>query len=139
VPAADGVQAPPAEARALERGVSLVDLRVPPGSPIFVAARRSDLVRLNDPLLYVLANRNNPYYEDFGLEAGGRAQRHIVSVLARARPAMVVRWTDPASSAREPNLRGRPTGVQTLDRWIGSHYRLLARLYHYDVLVRARG
>jgi hypothetical protein len=133
------VQAPPAEARALERVVSLVDLRVPPGSPIFVAARRSDLVRLNDPLLYVLANRNNPYYEDFGLEAGSRAQRHIVSVLARARPAMVVRWTDPASSAREPNLRGRPTGVQTLDRWIGSHYRLLARLYHYDVLVRARG
>ena len=139
VPPADGVQAPPAEARALARVVALVDGRVPPGRPIFVAARRSDLVRLNDPLLYVLTDRDNPTYEDFGLEAGAAAQRHIVATLTRARPPVIVRWTDPASSAREPNLRGRPTGVHTLDAWIGAHYRLFARLYHYDVLTRAHG
>jgi hypothetical protein len=139
LPVADGVQAPPAEARALERVVSLVDARVPPERPIFAAAQRADLVRLNDPLLYVLTNRDNPTYEDFGLEAGAAAQRRIVARLARIRPGVIVRWTDPASSAHEPNLRGRPTGVHTLDRWIGSRYRLLARLYHYDVLTLARG
>ena len=34
--------------------------RVPPGRPIFVANPRHDLVRVGNPLLYVLADRENP-------------------------------------------------------------------------------
>ena len=48
---------------------------------------------------------------------------------------MVIRWTDPLGSRREPNLRGRPSGVHMLDDWLARHYRLERRLYHYDVLV----
>jgi hypothetical protein len=135
VPVADGAQAPPREARAIERMVALVHSRVPPDSPIYVAPRRSDLVRFNNPLVYVLTERDNPTGEDFGLQAGAAAQRRIVAVLARVRPAAIVRWTDPLSSRPEPNAGGRATGVRILDVWIAAHYRLLARLYHYDVLV----
>jgi hypothetical protein len=48
---ADGVQVPPPQARALERTVRLVQARVPPGRPTYVATLRSDLVRINSPLL----------------------------------------------------------------------------------------
>jgi hypothetical protein len=138
VPVADGVEAPPREARAIERMVALVKSRVPPGRAIYVAPRRSDLVRVNDPLVYVVTERDNPTREDFGLQTGAAAQHRIVGVLARVRPTVIVRWTDPISSRREPNLRGRPSGARTLDDWIAGHYRLLERLFHYDVLVVAR-
>jgi hypothetical protein len=132
---ADRVQAPPAEAGAIDRMVSIVDSLVPPGQPIYVLPRRSDLVRYDDPLIYVLTERANPTREDFGLLTSATAQAQIISVLARVRPRVIVRWTDPVSSSREPNLRGRSSGVHTLDAWVAAHYRLDARLYHYDVLV----
>ena len=135
VPVADGVEAPPQEAAAIDRMVRVVDRLVPAGQPIYVVPRRSDLVRYDDPLIYVLTERPNPTPEDFGLLTGAAAQAEIVSELARVRPRVIVRWTDPVSSSREPNLRGRSSGVHTLDRWIAAHYRLYARLYHYDVLV----
>jgi hypothetical protein len=138
IPVADGVEAPPAEARAIERMVALVHAYDPSEEPIFVAARRSDLIRINAPLIYVLAARSNAYREDFGLETGAAAQEQIISALTAARPRVIVRWTDPTSSAEEPNLRGRPSGVHTLDAWIAAQYSLLARLYHYDVLVIRR-
>ncbi len=137
VPVADGVTAPPAQARAIERMVALVDANVPPGQPIYVLPRRSDLVRVGDPLIYVLTERNNPSSEDFGLQTGAAAQAQIVSMLARVRPRVLVRWTDPTSSQPEPNLRGRSSGVHTVDDWVAAHYRVLARLYHYDVLIAA--
>src|SRR3989440_1091300 len=52
--AADGVEAPPAEARALERVVADVHARVPPGEPIYVAPRRSGLVAYSNSILYAL-------------------------------------------------------------------------------------
>jgi hypothetical protein len=139
VPVADGVEAPPAEAAAIDRMVRIVDALVPPGRPIYVVPRRADLVRFDDPLIYVLTERDNPTPEDFGLLTGAAAQATIVSELARTRPRVIVRWTDPESSSREPNLRGRSSGVHTLDRWIAAHYRLDARLYHYEVLVASTG
>jgi hypothetical protein len=135
-PGADGVEAPPAEARALARVIATVRARVAPGEPIYVAPRRSDLIKVNDPLIYVLADRDNASGEDFGLLAGDAAQRRIVARLERTRPRVVVRWTDPESSAREPNRRGVPSGSRRLDEYLAGHYRLLERLYHYDVLVR---
>jgi hypothetical protein len=135
VAVADGAKAPPAEARSLARMVRLVQERVPPGHPIYVAPRRSDLVRFNAPLVYVLTERDNPTRRDFGLETSAAAQAEIVATLRRVRPKAVVRWTDPIQNVQEPNLRGRPSGVHTVDDYLAIDYRLLERAGYYDVLV----
>jgi hypothetical protein len=135
VEAADAVEAPPREARALERVVADVDARVPPGEPVYVAPRRSDLVTYSNSIVYVLADRDNAAGKDFGLVTSAAEQEAIVDRLRERRPGVVVRWTDPLSSKEEPNLRGRPSGSRALDEYLASEYRLLERLYHYDVLV----
>jgi hypothetical protein len=136
VPAADGVRARPAEARALARVARVVRRRVPPEEPIYVAPRRSDLVAFSAPLVYVLAERDNPQREDVGLWSSRAAQERIVSVLARSRPRLVVRWTDPLSSRREPNPRGRPSGSHVLDDYLARAYRPVERLHHFELLAR---
>jgi hypothetical protein len=133
--AADGVEAPPGEARSLAWVVNEVRRRVPPGRPIYVAPRRSDLVRFNNPLVYVLSERDNPLREDVGLQARPAEQARIVRALRRVRPRVVARWTDPLSARREPNKGGRPTGSRALDRYLASAYRELARRGHYVLLV----
>ncbi|MEA2469180.1 MAG: hypothetical protein QOE38_178 [Thermoleophilaceae bacterium] len=135
VAAADGVEAPPREAQALERVVADVDTLAPPGQPIYVAPRRSDLVTYSNSIVYVLADRDNAAGRDFGLVTSAAEQQAIVSRLRARRPRVVVRWTDPLSSKEEPNLRGRPSGSHVLDEYLASTYRPLERLYHYDVLV----
>lgn len=136
--AAPGVRVPPSEARALPRVVALVRRLVPPGEPIYVAPRRSDLVRQTHPLLHVLADRPNVLHRDAFLQARPEEQAGIVAALRRERPRAVVRWTDPASSRAEPNARGRPSGSRALDRYLADAYRLRARFGRYDVLM-ARG
>lgn len=135
VPVGDGVQAAPVDAAALPEVVRLVQSRVPRGHPIYVAPLRSDLVRINDPLLYVLAERPNVTHGDFGLLTSLDAQRRIVDALTAARPGAVVRWRDPVSVQREPNRRGTPTGVHYLDQWLAANYRLLKHAGYYDVLI----
>ena len=135
VPAADGVKTRPPEARSIERIAELVDARVPAGEPIYVAPARSDRVRFNDSLMYVLVERENASDVDYGLIARAGVQREIVADLERERPKVVVRWTAPVASQEEPNRRGDATGVRILDAWIASNYRLAERLHHYDVLV----
>jgi hypothetical protein len=135
VEAADGAEAPPEEARALERVVGLIHARVPPADPIYVAPRRSDLVAYTNAIVYVLADRDNAAERDFGLLTSSEEQREIVEQLRSKRPRVVVRWTDPLSSEVEPNLRGEPSGSRELDEYLAADYRLLERLYHYDVLV----
>ena len=135
LPAADGVKAAPDEARALERAVGLVRDLVPAGEPIYVLPRRSDLVTLSAPVVYVLADRDNPTRQDHGLLTGARQQRALVATLSRVRPAAIVRWTDPLSAEPEPNLRGRSSGVGLLDDWVAENYALRLRAGHYDVLV----
>jgi hypothetical protein len=135
VAVADGAKAPPAEARAIERMVRVVQARVPPGEGIYATTLRSDLVRINDPLIYVLTERDNVLDADFDLLTSAVAQRRIVSELRAVRPRAIVRWTDPASVEREPNRRGLPSGSRELDRHLASNFRLLERAGHYDVLV----
>ena len=135
VEVADGVSAPPEDARALEEVVPLVRALVPAGEPMYVAPRRSDLVAFSNPLLYVLAERPNPTDRDFGLLARRDEQLRAVTALRRARPRAVVRWTAPISSRREANRRGRSSGDRTLDRYLEAEYRLLRRAGDYDVLV----
>jgi hypothetical protein len=135
VPGAGGVRVPPVDARALPRVKALVQHLVPPGEPIYVAPRRSDLVSFSDPLLHFLVGRPNVLHRDVLLQAEPREQRRIVAALERARPKVVIRWTDPASSQPEPNRRGRPSGSRALDEYLQSAYRLRARFGYYDVLV----
>ena len=134
---ADGVKAAPTDARALPRVVRLVQSRVPPGQPIYAVPLRSDLVRINDPLLYVLVGRPNLFREDYALQTSDSDQRRIAAALGRARPAVVIRWLDPISAQREPNRRGTPSGSRYLDSWLAAHYRLLRRDGYYAVLVPA--
>ena len=96
---------------------------------------RSDIVRIGNPLLYVLTDRHNAARRDFGLLSRAKEQRETVADLEREAPGVIVRWTDPVSVEREPNLRGHPSGVRILDDWIGDHYVLERRIGHYDVLV----
>jgi hypothetical protein len=135
VAGAGGVEVPPGDAAALPRVVALVDRLVPPGQPIYVAARRSDLVTFSNPLLHFLVRRPNVLRRDVLLQAKPAEQRTIVAVLRHTRPRVVIRWTDPASSTPEPNLRGRPSGSRALDAYLGRAYRLRARYGSYDVLV----
>jgi hypothetical protein len=132
---ADGARTAPAEARAIERLVAEVDRRSAPGDPIYVAPERSDLVPFTNPLVYVLADRDNATDRDYGLLARAGTQRRVLRQLERARPRVVVRWTDPLGTRREPNRRGRPSGVHLLGAWLARGYRLALRLHHYDVLV----
>lgn len=135
LPVADGAKAPPAEARALERMVRAVQRVAAPGEPIYTITRRSDLVRFNQPLVYVVAERPNPTRHDYAIQTSAADQRTLVRELTRARPRAIVRWTDPISVVREPNLRGEPTGSRVLDRWVADRYRLLERYGSYEVLV----
>ena len=68
LPGTGGVKAPPKEAAVLRRVVPYVQARVPPGEPIFVAPRRSDLVRFDNLIFYILADR------DTVLDAGATLQ-----------------------------------------------------------------
>jgi hypothetical protein len=133
---ADGVRVEPAEAEALPRVVRLLQAEVPPGEPVYVAPRRSDLARLGNPLLYVLADRPNALDADFPLFARREVHEQVVADLRAARPEVVVRWTDPESSIAEPNLRGRISPYRGLDDLLQSDYEPLGSSGHYEVLVR---
>jgi hypothetical protein len=138
---ADGVRTDPANAAALGRLGRAVHRRVPPGEPLFVANPRFDLVRVGDPLLYVLLERPNPTRYDVmqpGVVTTAPVQRELVRDLERARPRVVVRWLDPTAVRREPNGAGRSSGVRILDRWLAREYRPLERYGSYAVLVPRR-
>jgi hypothetical protein len=139
LPVADGVRVRAGRAEALERAVREVRNRVPPGEPIYVATRRSDLVTSGDPLFYVLAGRPNPTRYDIqapGVITSVPVQREIVRALERARPRSVVRFTARVTAAPEPNRAGESTGVTILDDYIERAYKPVARTGPYVVSAR---
>ena len=75
--------------------VALVQKLVPPGEPIYVAPRRSDLVTFSNPLLHYLTDRPNVLRRDVLLQAKPQEQARIVAALERARPKAIIRWTAP--------------------------------------------
>jgi hypothetical protein len=131
-----GIRVPAAEARALPALAARVQQLVPPGEPIYVAPRRSDLVTLTNPLVHFLVRRPNVLDRDVSLQAKPEEQSRIVAALRRTPPRVVVRWTDPVSARPEPNSRGRPSGSRALDEHLAAAYRLEARHGAYDLLVR---
>lgn len=135
LPGVPGIRVPPAEAEALPPMVARVQQLVPPGEPIYVAPRRSDLVTLTNPLVHFLTRRPNVLRRDVIVQARPEEQARIVAALRRAPPRAIVRWTDPLSSRVEPNARGRPSGSRVLDEYLGAEYRLDRRFGAYDVLV----
>jgi len=136
---ADGVKAPPDEARALSELSRYVRERVPPGRPVFVANPRHDLVRVGNPLVYVLVGRPNPTRYDVmqpGVVTTADVQREIVGDLERTRPELVIRWLSPLADQREDNDAGRSSGVRVLDRYLARAYAPDRRFGEYQVLSR---
>jgi hypothetical protein len=70
------------------------------------------------------------------LQALPSEQRKTVAAIERERPRIVVRWTHPLSSQREPNERGRPSGSRLLDSYLARRYRRVATFGFYRVLER---
>jgi hypothetical protein len=131
---ADGVEAEPEDADALPRAVASVHELVPPEEPIYVVTLRSDLVRIGNPLFYVLANRPNLMDTDFALQTSAADQTEIVEQLEAARPKAIVRWTDPDSARAEDNRRGEPSGSRILDEYLARAYRERDHFGYYLVL-----
>jgi hypothetical protein len=129
------VRVPPEDADALPRVIALVHELVPPGEPIYVAPRRSDLVSFTNPLLHYLTGRPNVLRRDVLLQAKPEEQLRIVAALERAKPKAIVRWTASESAKPEPNRRGRPSGSRALDDYLSHAYELRARYGDYEVLV----
>jgi hypothetical protein len=134
-PSGDGVQTSPQDARALAALQRAMAAR-PPG-PIFVADPRHDLVRVGDPLLYVLLDRRNATRYDVmqpGVVTTATVQREIVGDLARVRT--VVRWLNPTASLPEPNGAGRSSGVRILDDYLAANFAPHGRFGDYELLAR---
>ncbi len=129
------VRVPEEEAAALPRVVKLVQQLVPPGEPIYVAPRRSDLVTFSDPLLHYLTDRPNVLRRDVLLQAKPQEQARIVAALERTRPKAIIRWTAPESAKPEPNRRGRPSGSHALDEYLDRAYEPRATYGDYEILV----
>jgi hypothetical protein len=142
VDVADGVKAPTAEAHALTELSRYVRARVPPGQPVFVANPRFDLVRVGNPLVYVLVGRPNPTRYDVmqpGVVTTAPVQGEIVADLERARPRLVIRWLSPVADQREDNGAGHSSGVHVLDRYLARAYVPQRRFGDYLVLGRRVG
>ena len=135
LPGVPGIRVPPEEAEVLPALVTAFQARVPPGEPIYVAPRRSDLVTLTDPLIHFIVRRPNVLRRDALLQARPDEQERIVAALERARPRAVIRWLDPISSRPEPNERGRPSGSRVLDEYLMQAYETAARYGPYEMLV----
>jgi len=137
VDVADGVKAPRDEALALGALVRYVRARVPPGQPVFVANPRFDVVKVGNPLVYVLVDRPNPTRYDVmqpGVVTTAPVQREMVRDLERSRPRLVIRWLNPVADEREPNGAGRPSGVHVLDGYLRRNYVEVRRFGDYAVL-----
>ena len=140
-PAGDGVQTSPADARALSALRAELAQITRPGEPIFVTDARTDRVTAGDSLLYVITGHPNATRYDVmqpGVVTTAPVQSEIVDSLERARTRVVVRWLDPRGEQSEADGSSRSSGVHTLDEYLRSHYRPIARYGVYQVLL-ARG
>jgi hypothetical protein len=138
-PASDSVQTSPSDARSLAALESEIAKITRPGEPIFVANPRFDLVHAGNPLLYIILGHPNATRYDVmqpGVVTTAPVQREIIASLRRSHTRVVIRWLDPRASLIEPSGAGRSSGVHILDRYLGSHFRTVARFGYYEVMIR---
>ncbi len=135
-PLVDGVRVPPADAAAIPRVVALVHELVPPGEPIYVAPRRSDLVDILQSAAALLgrsAKRAPPRRAAAGQTGRAGQDRRRAPARAAARHRALdgrgVRAprAEPARAAERLDARSTTTSTRA--------YRLEARFGDYEVLV----
>ncbi|MBI5103615.1 MAG: hypothetical protein HZB46_01245 [Solirubrobacterales bacterium] len=135
----DGVRTDAADARNLRLLRATVDALSEPGDPILVAPPRFDRVRVGDPLLYRLLDRDNPTRYDVmqpGVVTTAKVQREMLRDLRGT--DLMVRWLDPRATALEDNASARSSGVTLLDDAIARDFRRVARFGPYLLLQRSR-
>jgi hypothetical protein len=113
--AGDGVRMDAGEARELRRVLAATR-----GRTIFVAPPRFEQVTVGNPLLYVLAGRENPTRYDVmqpGVVTEPDVQREMVRDLRRVKPDLLIRWRDPRTRP-EDNESGRARGSRVLDAYL---------------------
>lgn len=131
------VSVPAQQAVPLDQAVSYIRSKTAPGEPIYVVGRRADITTAGAPLIYLLAERQNPTRYDIaapGVLTSAPVQREIVADLERSQPRLIVRWDSPVTAAPEPNLAGKSSGVRILDSYIAAHYRETVRYGDWVVL-----
>jgi hypothetical protein len=73
-----------------------------------------------------------------GVVTTAPVQREMVASLQRSHTRVVIRWLDPRATVVEPNGSGRSSGVHIMDQYLTTHFRPVARLGIYQVLIRGR-
>jgi hypothetical protein len=142
VDVADGVEAGPDEARALDSLVRYVRRQVPRGEPTFAENAAQVVVWGGNPVVYGLGAAPNATRYDVmqaGVITTEEVQDEIVADLERSGTELVIRWFSPAADKREPNGAGRSSGVRVLDRYLARRYTEVRRFGDYAVLRRRPG
>jgi hypothetical protein len=133
-----GVETDLADSHALAQLLAAVSELTEEHEPIFVANPRHDVVRVGHPLLYTILGHPNPTRYDVmqpGLVTTSPVQEEIVQALERSRIRVVVRWSHPTASLREPGA-SRLDGADTLDEFLAAEFHEHARYGDYSLLVR---
>ena len=129
-----GVWAQEREARETKRVLEVVGDR-----SIFVAPPVFERVTVGNPLLYVLAHKDNPTRYDVmqpGVVTTAGVQREMVDDLRRDEPELVIHWLDPRTGP-EDNGSGEPSGVTILDDYLDAEYASGRRVGAFLVRERA--
>ena len=113
-----GGAVPPADAAAIPKVVALVQQLVPPGEPIYVAPRRSDLVSFSNPLLHFLTDRPNVLHRDVLLQAKPEEQARIVAALSARGRARSSAGPHPRRRSPSPTAAAGPSGSRALDDYL---------------------
>ncbi len=100
---------------------------------IYVGVQNHDQFLLNDPLIYFLSERGygTRYHELHpGITTTAEVQQQIIQELQQHRVRMVILAQ---RSSQEPNASRRDNGVNLLDNYLHSRYRMVRELGEYQI------
>lgn len=122
----------------LVQAVQYIQMRVPPGEPIYVGDTRHDKLVVDDPMFYFLAARSSATrYAELvpGIVTTAEVQSEIIGNLQSNRVKYVVLWSAP--DITEPNRSAESSGVRILDNFIRANYDEVAHFGKYAILHRS--
>jgi hypothetical protein len=134
IPRAAGTQVMPDEAAA----VRTIRFLVPPGQAIYSGVTRHDLIFVNDPMFYFLAERPpaTRYHELHpGWATTLPVQQEIAAELERNNVQYLV-LIDLEGWGKEPNESAISSGVTFLDDYIAGHYSIAQQTGMYRIMAR---